>query len=181
MPIGPLMIEHRLIEKVIALMEKELLGAEDLRKIDPDLIQDFTRFIRFYADQCHHGKEEDILFKELKKKNISREHETIMDQLIEDHKWGRKTTGELVVAHEKYLKGEGNVLSEIMAKTKALIEFYPKHIQKEDRQFFMPVMEYFTQEEKDAMLREGYALDSNLLHEAYAETVSGMEKRLRGN
>jgi hypothetical protein len=36
-------------------------------------------------------------------------------------------------------------------------------------------VEYFSQEEKDAMLREGYALDSKLLHEAYAETVSSMK------
>jgi hemerythrin-like domain-containing protein len=175
MPIGPLMIEHRLIEKVITLMEKEVLRAEDVGETDPDLIQDFTHFVRFYADQCHHGKEEDILFKELKNKNISREHETIMGQLIEDHKWGRKTTGELVAANEKYRRGDGKALSEIMAKMKALIEFYPRHIQKEDRQFFIPVMEYFTRDEKDAMLREGYALDSKLLHEAYAETVSGMK------
>jgi hemerythrin-like domain-containing protein len=179
MPIGPLMIEHRLIEKVIALMEKAILRAEDASQIDPDLIQDFTHFIRFYADQCHHGKEEDILFKELGKKNISREHETIIGQLIEDHKWGRKTTSELASANEKYRKGDGNAFSEIMAKMKALIEFYPRHIHKEDRNFFEPVMGYFTREEKDAMLGEGYALDSKLLHEAYAEMVSGMEERLK--
>lgn len=175
MPIGPLMIEHRLIEKVIALMEKAISRAENLKQIDPDLIQDFTRFIRLYADQCHHGKEEEILFEELKKKNISRGHKIIMSQLIEDHKWGRKTTGELVAANEKYRKGDGNVLLEIITKMKALIEFYPRHIQKEDRQFFIPVMEYFSREEKNDMLRDGYALDSKLLHEAYAETVSSMK------
>lgn len=58
MPIGLLMIEHRLIEKVIILMEKDVLRAEDGGEIDSDLIQDFTHFIRFYADQCHHGKYE---------------------------------------------------------------------------------------------------------------------------
>ena len=177
MPIGPLMIEHRLIEKVIALMEKAVSLAEDKKQADPDLIQWFTYFIRNYADQCHHGKEEDILFKEIEKKQISREHKTIMDQLIEDHKWGRKTTGELVAANEKYRKGDMNAFPEIIEKMKVLIEFYPRHIEKEDRHFFIPVMEYFTSDEKDAMLRDGYALDSRLMHEAYAERVSGMEKQ----
>jgi hemerythrin-like domain-containing protein len=179
MPIGPLMIEHRLIEKVVALMEKAILLAEDTGETDPDLIQDFTHFILFYADRCHHGKEEDIFFKKLGKKNISKEHKTIVDELIEDHKWGRKTTNELIAANEKYRKGVGQGLSEITAKMKALIEFYPRHILKEDRRFFEPVMGYFTREERDAMLEEGYALDSKLLHEAYEETVSGMEKRLK--
>ena len=176
MPIGPLMIEHRLIERVIALMKEAISREEDNKQADPDLIQWFTQFIRNYADQCHHGKEEDILFKELQKKPISKEHKTIIDQLMEDHKWGRETTGELVAANERYRKGDMNALPQIIEKMKALIEFYPRHIEKEDRHFFIPVMEYFTSEEKDAMLREGYALDSRLLHEAYAEKVSGMEK-----
>ena len=178
MPIGPLMIEHRLIEKVVVLMEKAILLAEDTGETDQDLIQEFIRFIRFYADKCHHGKEEDILFKKLGKKNISKEHETIMDQLIEEHKWGRKTTNELIAASENYGKGDGKSLSEIRAKMKALIQFYPGHILKEDRRFFEPVMGYFTLKERDAMLEEGYAFDSKLLHEAYEEAVSGMEKRL---
>jgi hemerythrin-like domain-containing protein len=159
-------------------MEKAVLRAEDLKRTDPDLIQGFTHFICIYADQCHHGKEEDILFRELKKKkNISREHEMVISQLIEDHKWGRKTTGELVEANEKYRNGDVNSLPEVMAKMRALIELYPRHIQKEDRHFFEPVMGYFTREEKDAMLEEGYGLDSRLLHEVYEETVSGMEIR----
>ena len=84
----------------------------------------------------------------------------IVGQLIEDHKWGRKTTGELMTVTEKYLRGDGKALSEIMAKMKALIEFYPRHIQKEDRRFFIPVMEYFSREEKDAMLshQQGYRI-----------------------
>jgi hemerythrin-like domain-containing protein len=174
------MIEHRLIEKVVALMEKAILRSEDIGKTDPDLIQDFTHFILFYADKCHHGKEEDILFKELRKKNISKEHETIVGELIEDHKWGRKTTNELIAANEKHREGDGKALPEITAKMKALVEFYPRHILKEDRRFFEPIMGYFTREERDAMLEEGYALDSKLLHEAYEETVSGVERRLKG-
>jgi hypothetical protein len=56
-----------------------------------------------------------------------------------------------------------------------LIDFYPKHIEKEDKHFFLPVMEYFTQEERDAMLAEGFEFDSHLLHEEYESSVSKME------
>ena len=38
MPIGALMIEHRLIEKVIDLMEKVILRAELVKQIDSDII-----------------------------------------------------------------------------------------------------------------------------------------------
>jgi len=52
-----------------------------------------------------------------------------------------------------------------------LVNLYPKHIEKEDKRFFLPVMSYFTREEKDSMLQEGFAFDQNLIHEKYKEVV----------
>ena len=39
-------------------------------------------------------------------------------------------------------ESEGNINPEYMT------DFYPKHIEKEDKRFFLPCMNYFTQEEK---------------------------------
>lgn len=63
MPIGPLMKKHRLIERMIALMERELFRLKDGKEMDPVFIDVAADFIRTYADRCHHGKEEDILFR----------------------------------------------------------------------------------------------------------------------
>lgn len=176
MPIGPLMIEHRLIERMIALMENELQEAEKKNRADARFIDAATRFIRTYADRCHHGKEEDILFRELKKKNISQEHKKIMDELVEEHTWGRETTRRLVDRNARYEKGDGDVFPEIVDCIGQLVRFYPKHIEKEDKHFFIPVMDYFSDSEKDAMLKEGYAFDSNLLHEEYSDMASAWEE-----
>ena len=104
-PIGPLMIEHRLIERMIALLRKEIGKVEESQEIDPIFIDAAVDFIRMYADKTHHGKEEDILFRELAKKNMTQEHQKIMQELIEEHKYGRKMVGELVQAKQKYLQG----------------------------------------------------------------------------
>ena len=53
-----------------------------------------------------------------------------------------------------------------------LVDFYPKHIEKEDKRFFLPVMSYFTGEEKDLMLQEGFLFDQKLIHEKYKEVVN---------
>ena len=68
MPIGPLMIEHRVIERMIALMSDHLKLLRKEKQIDPLFIEKAVRFIKVYADECHHGKEEDILFRELRNK-----------------------------------------------------------------------------------------------------------------
>jgi hemerythrin-like domain-containing protein len=175
LPIGPLMIEHRLIERMIRIIKEllEIIQAE--KKEDPAQVERIIHFVRAYADRCHHGKEEEILFRELGRKAISPEHKRMIDELIEDHKLGRRITTSLVEANRRYLKGDTAALSDIAAGLRSLIEFYPQHIEKEDRHFFIPVMGYFSPEEKEAMIREGYESDSRLLHGEYADLVKTLE------
>jgi hemerythrin-like domain-containing protein len=180
MPIGPLMIEHRLIERMIAVMRKELDRFLREKKAIPELIRTFVDFVRTYADKCHHGKEEDILFRELGKREISPEHRKLVDELVKDHQWARSQTRELVAATQRYEAGDESAFLTITARLSALTEFYPKHIVKEDQHFFLPVMRYFSQEEKDGMLREGFEFDQSLIHAKYREIVEASEKAAGG-
>jgi hemerythrin-like domain-containing protein len=180
MPIGPMMIEHRLIERMIEVMRRELDRFLREKKANPQIIMTFVDFVRTYADRCHHGKEEDILFRELQNKELSREHRDAMNQLIKDHQWARQQTRDLINATEKYAAGDEGMFLIITARLKALTEFYPGHIEKEDRHFFLPVMRYFSQEEKDTMLREGFEFDQNLIHDRYKEVVEQAERSTAG-
>lgn len=175
MPIGPLMIEHRLIERMIALMSDRLKRLRKDKQTDPLFIEKAIYFIRVYADECHHGKEEDILFRQLQDKSLTREHRRTITELMEEHAWGRKTTGRLVKANEDYRNGDPEALKTIETLLDDLVTFYPQHIQKEDRGFFIPVMDYFTDAEKDAMLKEGQVFDSELLHKEFDRVVSDLE------
>ena len=152
-PIGPLMWEHRLIEKMLGLFEGETRKITELKKVDPLFVDAAVDFIRTYADRTHHGKEEDILFRELGLKKLSPELTRIMEELVEEHRYARKTVGLLVDAKERYLKGQNTSL-EVVSLLKELARFYPLHIEKEDKHFFYPCLEYFTGEEQDRMLQE---------------------------
>ena len=88
MPIGPLMIEHRLIERMLDVMQEELSIFEKEKKLNPGFLEMAIDFIRTYADRCHHGKEEDILFRELRIKKLKDEHQRTMEELIEEHRMG---------------------------------------------------------------------------------------------
>ena len=126
---GPLMIEHRLIERMITLIEKKLQQIEITNQVDPFFIDTVVDFIRIYADRTHHGKEEDILFKELSNKQMSDQEKQIMDELLDEHVLGRKTTKELVAANTKYRSGDKFALAIIVSKLRKLVDFYPKHIE----------------------------------------------------
>ncbi|MFX1322793.1 MAG: hemerythrin domain-containing protein [Promethearchaeota archaeon] len=177
MPIGPLMKEHRLIEKMIQLMEKEIEKMKKFAKANPLFIDIAVDFIRMYADRTHHGKEEDILFRDLEKKELSPNHNKIMEELIEEHIWARNTVGKLVDAKNQYEKGNIKVLNDIVKYLSELTDFYPKHIEKEDKHFFIPVMKYFTKEEQDKMLQEFWDFDKTLIHEKYKKVIENLQNK----
>ena len=175
-PIGPLMIEHRLIERMVALLNEELKQITGENKVDVEFLMVAVDFIRTYADRTHHGKEEDILFRELAKKQLSQEHEKTMNELVEEHVSGRRMVTSLVNARESYVKGNAGSLKDIVACVKELVNFYPAHIEKEDKHFFYPSLEYLSKQEQDDMLQEFWEFDRKLIHEKYEKLVEGFEK-----
>ena len=176
-PIGPLMREHRLIERMVALMKSEASKIALHGQTDPVFIETAVDFFRTYADRCHHGKEEDLLFAQLRGKALSPDHEKIMNELIEDHKLGREVVRKLIDANERYKKGSDVALDEIGGFLSHLADFYPEHIRKEDKDFFFPCMEYFTKEELATMLDQFWEFDRKLVHERYGRTVDELEGR----
>lgn len=153
-PRGPLMIEHRLIEKMLKVVQNQISVIERQKCVDPVFIDTVVDFIKIYADRTHHGKEEEILFKDLSTKPMQPEDKKIMAELIEEHKFGRQVTADLVKAGKDYRNGRAEALQIIIEKLRLLVEFYPKHIIKEDKVFFPNTENYFSQEEQENMLAD---------------------------
>lgn len=172
---GPLMIEHRLIERMISLIKDVLLQIEVTKKADPVFVDIAVDFIRIYADRTHHGKEENILFRQLSNRSLSAEDQRVMEDLIEEHIFGRQTTKALVEANTRYREGDESALVDIASSLQTLVEFYPKHIEKEDKIFFPAAMAYFTDKEDQAMLAEFWEFDRKMIHEKFKSVVEKLE------
>ncbi len=136
------MKEHRVIERMIAVIKSELESITDRHSTDPALIAVAVDFTRTYADRCHHGKEEDILFRRLAEKDVDPQLAKEMQELIDDHVYARGVTRQLVDANNRYAAGSEAAIDEIESSLRTLIEFYPVHIAKEDKHFFKPCMAY---------------------------------------
>ena len=166
-----LMIEHRLIERMIAQTKRVLSQIEREEKVDPVFVDITVGFIRTYADRTHHGKEEDILFRDLKEKELSKEDRRLMNDLLEEHVIGRKITKKLIEANNRYRNGDESALAEIASNLRSLVDFYPKHIEKEDKVFFPAARMYFSDQEDQAMLNEFLEFDKTMIHEKYISVV----------
>jgi hemerythrin-like domain-containing protein len=174
---GPLMIEHRLIERMLSAIKDALSEIESKHKVDPVFVDIAVDFIRVYADRTHHGKEEDILFQKLRNKPLSADDQRIMNELIEEHAFGRRTTETLVAANTRYRNGDDTALNDIADNLNTLIGFYPRHIEKEDKKFFPSSRNYFTDGEDQAMLAEFEEFDRKMIHEKYKSVVEELERQ----
>lgn len=165
-PRGLLMIEHRLIEKVLSVAQQKALSMTEL-DYQPAFVETIVDFIKTYADRTHHGKEEDILFAELAKKKLEDDHLLIMKELIDEHRQARAKVKEVVELNEKFKKGDRRVVPAITSAIIWLAGFYPAHIRKEDAVFFPGTEPQFRQDELEDLLHRFYEFDRMMIHEKY--------------
>ena len=174
-PIGPLMIEHRLIERMVRLLDNELREMKSAGDVSTDVLAAGTDFFRASADRTHHGKEEGILCRELADKPLTSEDRQMMENLVGEHVLMREIVGRLSAANERHSRG-ADARTEIMFELDRLVTLYPLHIRKEDKQFFPAAMGYLSQAEQNAMLEEFWEFDKTMIHEKYKRLVEENEK-----
>jgi hemerythrin-like domain-containing protein len=175
-PVGVLMVEHLLIARMMDLMERKLGGIKPETKPDMVFIDGAIGFAKTYADACHHGKEESIYFDKLAMKKLLPEHKKIMDELVLEHIQTRKIVANLEMAREDFMKGDSGAVGRILIICKSLWQIYPAHMDKEEKAFFPPSLEYFSKREKEEMVRQFWEFDRNLLLEKYIKFFDQYER-----
>jgi hemerythrin-like domain-containing protein len=100
----------------------------------------------------------------------------VLDELTAEHVFARTTTARLVEARNRYAAGEAGAFADIAACLHLFVEFYPKHIAKEEQGFFRPVMSYFTAAELSWLLAEQNEFDRRLVQVLYGKAVEAWER-----
>lgn len=167
MAVGPLMVEHRLIESVITLIGAEAAAMRKSGKVDVLFVERAVDFINFYADRSHHGR--GILFKAIAQKPLKPEFIKIMQELTQQHVMARQAVVKIANAVEDYQHGQASALEVLAREMETLAIFYPRHIEHEEKKFFLGCMEYLNEAEMQSILQAYVVFDSQLLHEKYKE------------
>jgi hemerythrin-like domain-containing protein len=69
------------------------------------------------------------------------------------------------------VKGDIDAGNDILTYLKNLTVLYRKHIELEDKHFFIPSLDYFTKDEMNAMLNDMREYDRKMIHVKYREVV----------
>jgi len=170
--IATLMDEHRLIEQVLGSLETLAFEVEAGRPLERPVVADYATFFREFADACHHGKEEDLLFARMVERGFPRESGPIGVMLFE-HTVGRQR----VAALRSVAEAPGDVgAAERQLFLESSLEYIPmlrQHIQKEDRILYPMAGQVLVGGELDRLEAEFEAFDRKLRD-------SGALDRLRG-
>jgi hemerythrin-like domain-containing protein len=149
-PIETLMNEHRVIERVL---DGLVAFAGEVRRkgtTEKDELARFVTFIREFADACHHGKEEDILFAAMVEHGFPREGGPIA-VMLHEHDQGRALVGVL-----KARAGQGEPWSdadrqEIADVSSGFADLLRAHIHKEDAILYPMAEQHLPPEVIDAV------------------------------
>ena len=123
--------DHRVIQQVVAGMSAVAELLDSGKQVDPSVLSDLVQFLRVFADQCHHEKEEQHLFPILATRaNMSIRHE--LESLEREHRSAKQLVDRLAKAAAVYYDNPEAVRYRIIDLLQRLAELYPAHIWKED-------------------------------------------------
>lgn len=175
---GTLVAEHRLILRMIALLERNAPRTAAGDYSNWHFYLDGVDFIRNYADRFHHAKEEDVLFAALVKNGMPPENSPVAAMLME-HDQGRAFVRGMETAVRETLAGLPGRENTIAENALAYAALLRDHIAKED-EILYPLAERVIPEAMRAEIAAGYqqaeaAADADF-SERYQQLVEGYEQ-----
>lgn len=99
--------------------------------MEPELLNTLVLFMRAYADQCHHGKEEMELFPFLESRGVPAQGCPI-GALTGEHVQGRGLVDAVAGAIPAYATGDLAARQTLQESLRGIATLYPNHIWKED-------------------------------------------------
>ena len=147
-PVDVLSQEHQTILSVLGAMDAELQQLHRGAAIRTPFWTSALDFLEHYADRCHHGKEEQLLFAELERCGLPAEHGPTACMRSE-HEQGRLGLRQMAQA---LLAGDAKALARASGGYVTLLR---EHIDKEDRVLF-PMARMMLDHEAVQRLRAGF-------------------------
>jgi len=173
-PTEILMNDHRVIERMLALLEKMKSVMIETGELDKFFVDRAVDFFETFVDGSHHGKEEKILFNRFSAKSLYPELNRTIAHLISEHVHTREALREF--RQTSYSCRNDQKLLEASVKLfETLIKLYPDHIEDEEKHFFPQSMEHLNEEEQKEMLENFKDFDKTFVHSKYEGLISGLE------
>ena len=176
-PTDMLRAEHRVIERVLDVLER--LANEPVQ----NSLEDWKKTLGFFshfADQCHHLKEEQVLFRAMEEHGIPRDGGPIGVMLME-HEEGRSYVKSMKAALTLVETKNTAAADSLVSSAGAYLRLLREHIQKEDEILFRIADDVIPPDEQKAVLEAFNEHEAREIgpgvHEKYLRIVDELERK----
>ncbi len=179
--IEELKTEHRVIERMLAVLEASCQRLEAGQRVRPDVFREAVDFVRNFADRCHHGKEEENLFPRLQERGVPREGGPIGVMLFE-HDEGRQYVGAIAENVDAYERGDAAAARTIAENGRGYVELLRGHIWKEENVLFPMADGVLSSDDQREMEERFQRIETEVMgpgvHEKYHEMLDSLEREM---
>jgi hemerythrin-like domain-containing protein len=173
-----LMEEHRVIERMLTVLEQAVERLERGEAVRPGLFADAARFAKGFADGCHHVKEEDVLLKAMQLHRVTRADQLVA-YVLDDHERGPAYIRALRSAAERMDGGDETARQDLITNGRGYARLLREHIRREDSELF-PLADAGIPTDQHEVVWAGFEHVEHEetgegVHEAYLRLVEALE------
>jgi len=168
--------EHRVIERVLDAVQRLSLAPA---RQNLERWQKALDFIRHFADQCHHCKEEQVLFPALESHGIPLEGGPV-GMMLQEHEEGRSLVRAMGTALTLIEAGDDGAEAGLFDSAGQYLWLLREHIQKEDDVLFKMADEVIPESEQRQLLESFETHEDDAMgagaHEKYLKIATELER-----
>ena len=126
--------EHEAMTLVLAILDRLCQRLVFKEKVNPEHFGQVLEFIQVFADQCHHGKEEEFLFPALEAAGVPNADRML--DVMHEHERCRILIRQLAAAWQKHRSGDPAAAIAVIRSARDYSVFMTAHISKENNVLF---------------------------------------------
>jgi hemerythrin-like domain-containing protein len=170
--------EHKTIKRMLEVIRSYCLRILNGKEVAYQDIFKMIDFVRSYADQHHHGKEEDLLFKFMTEELGSTAEKLVRNGMLVEHDLGRLYMRELEEATEKMIQGDEEAKVDVIGHAMSYYHLLQRHIDKEDGMVYKYGEDNLSKETIERVNRETRILEEEATKKGIQEKYENLVKEL---
>lgn len=151
--------EHDAILKMLGATEEAARRLEAGTPVNIETLEGLLEFLRLFADKCHHGKEEDLLFPLLESRGLPR-YGGPTGVMLHEHEQGRALIRQMAEGVEALKGGDASGAARWAQAGLGYVELLRAHIDKENNILFVMAENMLTPEEQEKLAADFEKLET---------------------
>lgn len=176
--------EHKYIKRMLVVVRSACLGVMQGEEINYEDFEKIIEFIRKYADNHHHGKEEKLLFNRMVSEIGGAAEKLVKHGMLVEHDLGRQFMMGLEEALAEVKGGNNEARLDVIANAISYTHLLFRHIDKEDNVAYPFAQRTLREETLDSFDKDTEEFEKKTMKEGiqdkYLKLLESLERKYLG-